>query len=739
MNQSTPPPLPMDPATSDWIGRPEDAALLARAHGRTGRIDSAQLRGFLFRQRVVLVATIALALLAGLIGTLITPPVYQAEATVRVDPEGNTIVEGQDIAPTVATNQIYQYLETLGEVIESRKMATKVVESLQLHKRPGFLGGDTDTSRPEGLSDKAWDARQKDAAAAILQAGIEAEVPFNSRIVPIRYSAPDAALAAEIANAYARSFVLSDTERRMEANSYALQFLGQQLAETRAKLQDAELAANDYARRNAIVSPSPVTTADQPFAENGTLTITAANLAQINATFTEARAKRLAQEQRWLAVANVPARQISEVQQSQVLQELMAERSTVAAELANLRERYDEAYPQVAETAAKLAEIDHQIDRAGNDIKLTLRNEYQVALRQEQAMARELGRVSGQTLEEQDLRVRYEMLDRDAGALRLQLAALLQRYNEIAAAENVQAGTITLLDLARVPTSPVSPNLLRNLLVALVLGTGLAFVLAVLREVLDDRLRTLEDVEVKLDVPLLGHTPFIAESAMPDEVGKPFGALNEAYSSIVSTLDYMLPRDGQILQLTSSQSSEGKTTTARVIAERYAQLGRKTLLIDADLRRPSLAGQFGYERPENGLVEVVLGHCAFGQALLPGMAKNLDVLPVGKSPPNPVDLLSSEAFRQFIEGLRPHYSRIIIDSSPVMGIADAPLLSRHVDGTIFIVEANRVHFGQAKASLRRLRSVGARVCGVVLTKYRALEAGQSYGYEYRYYSYSAER
>ncbi|TNE43180.1 MAG: polysaccharide biosynthesis tyrosine autokinase [Sphingomonadales bacterium] len=739
MNQHQTPHSPGSGPQSDWIGHPDEAAAFTNAQPRGSLIELSHIRGFLFRQRFVMVGTVVLALLAGLILTLVMTPVYEAEATVRVDPEGNTIVEGQDIAPTVATNQVYQYLETLGEVIESRKMAAKVVESLSLQDRPAFMGESVDEDRPDGLSGEKWAEQKATLAAAMLQANVSAEIPFNNRIVSIRYASPDAPLAAEIANAYAESFALSDTERRLEANAYALQYLGSEIAEIREKLQDAELAANAYAKRNGIVSPSARSTASIPFSEFDAPTITATNLARINASYTDARANRLALEQRWIAIKDVPAGQISEVRESQVLQDLSAERGRVAGELANLRERYDESVPQVVELRARLAELDSEIARTGRDIKASLFNEFQVARRQEGALSAELDRVSRNTLDEQDRRVRFELLDREAGALRLQLAALMARYNEIAAAENVQAGSITLLDMAVVPDSPVSPNLLRNLLVALVLGTGLALVLAVLREVLDDRLRTLEDVETKFGVPLIGHTPFIAPQDLDEELGRTNGALIESYASIVSTLDYILPRDGQVLQFTSSQSSEGKTTTVKIIAERYAQLGRKTLLIDADLRRPSIANEYGIDNPENGFAEVVLGHCELHSALLPSASPNLDILPVGKSPPNPVDLLSSEALAEFLAKVRPHYSRIIFDTSPVMGIADAPLLSRHVDGTVFIVEANRVHYGQAKASLRRLRAVGARVCGVVLTKYRALEAGQAAGYEYRYYSYSTER
>jgi capsular exopolysaccharide synthesis family protein len=738
MNETVPFSDQSDPAQQDWIGQDGSTSKSIDGVARRSMIEMSQLRGFVFRQRGVFLVVVGLAILLGVLATLLVQPVYEAEATVRVDPEGNTIVEGQDLAPTIATNQVYQYLETLGEVIESRRLATKVAEIVKLDENAAFLDGSLDNERVNGMSDTQWQARKKAIAAIKLQENVSAEIPFESRIVTIKYRGKNPELVTAISNAYAQAFVLNDTERRLEANTYALDYLNSEINDIRDKLQQAEVAANNYARNNRIVSSD--SSSDSPFSFSGNTasTITADSLSRINANYTDARSKRLAFEQRWSAIRDAPAMQISEVQQSAAIQELQSERSRTASMLADLRERYDDSFPQVAEAAARLGEIENQILVTGNDIKAGLRNEYRIALQQENALERELQRVSSETLNEQDRRVQYELLDREAGALRLQLAALLQRYNDIAAAENVQPGSITLLDEAIVPQFPVSPSLFRNLLIALILGFGTAGVLAILREVLDDRLRNLEDVEEKFGVPLLGHTPFVNAEDIEEEASKPFGALIESYSSIVSTLDYMMPFNGQALQFTSSQSAEGKTTTARVVAERYAQLGRKTLLIDADLRRPSIGKEYGFERTEKGLVEVVLGHCSLPEALLPIGRDNLDVLPMGKVPPNPVELLSSEAFAQFVASLREGYSRIIFDASPVMGIADAPLLSRHVDGTVFIVEANRVHFGQAKASLRRLRSVGARLSGVILTKYRALEAGQPYGYEYRYYDYAAQ-
>jgi len=175
--------------------------------------------------------------------------------------------------------------------------------------------------------------------------------------------------------------------------------------------------------------------------------------------------------------------------------------------------------------------------------------------------------------------------------------------------------------------------------------------------------------------------------------------------------------------------------TAAVLARKYAQLGRKTLLVDADLRKPSLARLFNAKRTDIGFAEVLLGDVDFHAALLKDTPENLDVLPVGAIPANPVDILSSQALEDFVDRVRKQYSLVIFDTPPTMGLADAPLLARIVDATVFIVEANRAHYGQAKTAIRRLRGATSHVAGVVLTKYRAADAGMAYDYQYQYYAY----
>jgi capsular exopolysaccharide synthesis family protein len=262
--------------------------------------------------------------------------------------------------------------------------------------------------------------------------------------------------------------------------------------------------------------------------------------------------------------------------------------------------------------------------------------------------------------------------------------------------------------------------------------------LAMLREVFVDQFRRREDIEDRLGLSFLGETPFVKAEDLAKETGQQFSTLMEAYAAIRSTIDFAVPRHGAVVQFTSSQAAEGKSTTALVLSQLFARLGRSVLLIDADLRKPSIHHLLDIERPQAGIVEVLLGHASFDEAKIETVMDKLTILPVAGIPPNPFELVSSQAFADFIETCRAEYSLIIIDSAPMLGLADAAETAKVVDATVLVIEANRTSYAQASTAINRLRAVGANLLGGVLTKYRALEAGVDYSYQYTYYRYGEE-
>lgn len=700
-------------------------------------IDFTALRGMIWRQRFIVGGVVMLALLAGLVATLLATPMYEASSSVRVSDQTEPIIEGQNLEEVyIPSNEVVRYMQTLGGVIESRSMAFQVVDVLDLQDNAVLLDNMIAAGPPAGMSEDAWAAERREAAAETIRGALELDIPIDRRIISISIALPDPDLAAAVANGYANEFLSDDVRRGVDANAFAREYLEGEIAKTREALAAAETRANGYARTQGIITQS-LPSRGEGGNENGTAqTIASANLALANEAYTAARARRIEAEQRWRTIANAPASDLPEVQQDPAIQALRTQRAQTAAELAQLQERYLSDHPSVQEASRQISELDAAIADAARSVKQSLRNQYQVAQRQEAALGNELSGFAEAGLDEQDRRVQLGLLTREVDALRYQLDTLLQRYTVISSAANLRSNDVSILDLAATPVAPSSPSLMSNLLIALVLGSGLALLLAVLRETIDDRIASFADVERRVGLPALGQTPFVSEGVDGD-LAEAFSPISEAYSSIRATVDFSLPVGSKLLQFTSTQPGEGKTTTAIAVAQRFAEVGQKTLLVDMDLRRPSLARQLAKGNAGPGLLDVMLSQASLSDALISDPAHpGLDVLPIFTTPDNPVVVLSSAILPELLGQLASQYDRVVIDSSPVLGIADAPLISRHVDAVAFVVEANRTHARQVNAAMRRLDDMGANVAGIVLTKYRALDAGEYLSYQYRYYSYT---
>jgi Uncharacterized protein involved in exopolysaccharide biosynthesis len=469
-------------------------------------LNFATIRGILYRQRWLMVTIIFLALIGGLVTTLLSTPMYEANAKVAVKPFGQSVIEGRDLTQGFSPNQIFDYLGTQVEVIKSRNLAEVVAADLDLASRDDFLGKNVDEGRSPGMSDEQWHKQKEQIAASILVGGVVAEVPTNNWVIEIGYRSPIPALSAEIANAYAEAFVSTGSRESIENNEYALEYLKQQIDETRERLGEAERVTNAYARNSGIIVQTPA-----PEEYGGNQTLTGANLASINARVASARAARIEAEQRWRAIQNLPAAELPEVQSNPVLQGLVSERTGKLTQLADLRQRYNDDFPQIQNLLAQVKVLDAQIERSSKDIKASARSQFLVAQSQQNALEAELASLTGNRLVEQDQQVELSVLEREAQALRDQLRILLDRYNTVNSAANVDPGTVSLIDSAIVPGSPYAPNIPRTMGLALVLGIALAAGLAVLRETLDDRLRSLDEVEEKVGLALLGHTPHVED------------------------------------------------------------------------------------------------------------------------------------------------------------------------------------------------------------------------------------
>lgn len=703
-------------------------------------ITMSEIRAMLYRQRKLIFPVSLAGPLLALGVTWMMPSIYEGTVSVKIDNERAKILEGQDLDPNVAASDTGRYLATQSKIITSRSLATQVADELSLARDDRFILSMGSKVKKDGLSKKDADAAQREQVITLLQQNIKMATPTDNRVATITFRSRNAQIAAQVANTYADKYIGQNVLQRYEMNAYARKILKNQVDQTQQQLRATEQKAIDYARQYHLIDIGDASSgADEGKGNGGNKdtgngrSIVTANLVAINDAYAQAQADRIAAEGRWrVAQASSPL-DIPEGRNNPSLQGLLQSRATAAAQLAQLRKRYASTRPEVQEAAAQLASTEAQIAEVGQNIRTSIRNEYDAALRKERELAKSRTDLSTQSLGEQERRVQLNLIVRDADTLRRQLGDMLTRLNQIESAADVDTNNIAIIDKAQVPEDPVSPILWRNLLIGLMAGVTLAVAAAMLRELFDETLQRPEDVEDKLRLPLLGVVPSTNQDVL-ESLRDGRSGVAEAYYSVRSTIDYASGGDvKKLLLVTSSSPGEGKSTTAYALAQDFARAGRRVLLVDGDTRAPSQHRMLNHSRKLAGLTECLIHQKPVEEAIYQGDIQGLSYMPLGARPSNPVHLLSSDVVPPFLARLKSMFDVVIIDAPPVMGLADAPLMARLVDAVIFIAEAGKAHNGQAKIALRRLRDNGARVLGAVLTKFNPVESGYGQSTSYYYY------
>jgi succinoglycan biosynthesis transport protein ExoP len=382
---------------------------------------------------------------------------------------------------------------------------------------------------------------------------------------------------------------------------------------------------------------------------------------------------------------------------------------------------------------AQIDELERQVARESSTMSSGRNNsllaEYRGALAAERALQSRVAGLKGDVLNLRGRTIQYNILQREVDTNRSLYDALLQRYKEIGVAGGIGVAPVSIVDRADVPVLPFSPRPLFNLLLGIVGGFLAGLAAAVGLEFINDTLKSREDVRKKLGLSCLGIVPRCGrKEEFLEELKNPTSQLSEAYSALIAALRYTteegLPK---VLALTSTSSGEGKSSSAFAIAQNYARLGRRVLLIDSDLRKPA----FRTETDDVGLSHLLTTDDPLADHLVSTQHDNLTLLPSGPVPPNPADLLSTGRLRKIIAEASDQFDLVLIDAPPTLGLADSPLLAAAAGNTAFVVEAGKTRTRAVIDALNRLETIGTHVLGVILTKASARGAGYGgYGYGY---------
>ncbi|MCJ2181908.1 polysaccharide biosynthesis tyrosine autokinase [Novosphingobium sp. 1949] len=692
------------------------------------------------RQNLILIACIVFAVLAlGTLVTMLMTPKYEAMSRILIEDQADQIIEGGDLQEAVTANGTDRFLQTQLGIIESRALAGLVVDGAKLDSDTAFFenfGSEMPTEA--GGHGESLAALRREKAVDVLLSGLAVSIPLDSRIATITITSHDPQLSAKLANDYADKFVQYNLNQKYDSSSYARRFLADQLDEAREKLTQSERELNGYARAAGLIR---IGDDSDNSSQNTVLSVTNSQLMQINDAAAKATADRIAAEDRWKAIANKQPLEISEVNSNGAVTALVASRAHAQSELAEELSNHLEGYATVKAKRAEVAEYDKRIQAIANSVKNAALTDYQAALKRENSLNGEVASLRDAALREQDRGVQYSVLKRVSDTNRALYESLLSRYNQLNASAGASANNITVVDRAVMPTKPTSPNLLLNLALAFVLSLMLAAAVVTLKELLDDAIHSPDDVEKKLGLPLLGLVPLQKQDEVEQGLKDRRSNVSEAYRSLVTNLSYSsatgLPK---VVVVTSSREGEGKSTTARAIAADIASLGKRTLLVDADLRRPTLHRAMG-DTSGSGLTEFLVGEKSFEEIVRQAPDGDLfsyvTALPM---PPDPSLILAGHGTRQFIEHARGQFDVVILDCPPLLGLSDVPLIAQHADGVLFVIDASSFHRGAVKSALRRLAMVDAKLLGVVLNRFAPRSGTDDYAYyAYNYYSYGNEQ
>ncbi|MGB5832581.1 MAG: polysaccharide biosynthesis tyrosine autokinase [Thiohalocapsa sp.] len=716
-------------------------------------IDLKELWHVLVRRRRTIALSITLALVLAAIATFNATPIYRSTLLMQIDREANQVVDYGSVVPDeasmVASKDFYA---TQYELLKSRSLSRRVIDQLGLktfgkNDDASFLSqtkasinsfiasfsGAEESGESAPAVDPELATRRKEEE--VFSENLTIEPVRNSKLVRIHYDSPSATEAAAVANSVANGFVNLNLERRFDASSYAKKFLEEQLDQMRATLEDSEKRFVAYAREREIVNM------------DDRLEIMLNKLREMNSQLVGTEAERIKAESEYQELLEASGGGAPDVLASTLVQSLKERRGELQAQYQDNLEVYKPGYPKMQQLQRQIEELNDEIARESASISGSVKARFEARVREEAKLRQRITEIKEDALALQDRSTDYETLRREVETNRELYDGLLQRMKEVGVAAGVGQNNVSIVDSATIPLQPYKPSLTMNLAIALALGlfggVGFAFLL----ETLDDSIKTAEETERHTGAPVLSLIPRVSAEAqrlapaeLPLLVFKdPKSALAEAARSLRTSLLFSTS-DGvpRVLHFASSSPGEGKTTTAISTAITFAQAGGKVLLIDADLRNPSIHRAFSLPNL-TGLTNHLAGDSEPADIAQPTQITRLFAITSGPLPPNPVELLSTPKMVDLLSLSAERFDHVIIDGPPVIGLADALVLANLAKATVFVVEPGTTRTKYVDGAIKRLHQANIRILGAVLTKVGQGGPGYAYGdgYSYNYlYNYS---
>ncbi len=676
----------------------------------------------IIKKRMLMIFTIStLIFIVSIIITASIEPIYKANATIQINPEDSKKVVDYDVnSPRKFRRDNKDFYQTQYELLKSQALARKVIDKLYLDKegdkgninKPIIYKIFEEIRRNMGLSVAKGKLGKKPIELSFLE-NLTIKPLNNSRIFSIEYKANDPEVAAKIINTLMDEFIKINLNRKIESASYAENILKNQLNKAKSRLQYSESKLIKYAKKKGMV------TFDGNDSDKKTLS--SESLREINRGLAVAEKERIETESKYKQTTL--ANEATSVQSNTLIQNLKETKARVQVDYQEKLNIYKPAYPLMLQLNKRIKELDVEIAKeiklAKETVRNTLKSNFLAAKQKEDEMRKQLASQKRKHMSFKDNSVKYNTLNREVEINQQLYQELLQRMKEVSIASSISTNTknISIIDAATTPYAKQTPDVKMNLLIGLILGLGLGIGLAFLLDFLNDKIKSIKEVEQLKYLPILGKIPFIKNKKISgSRLDNDFLTFNDSQPSMAESIRSLRTNlllssgDGipNILQITSSIPSEGKTNIIINLAIALCKINKTVLIIDCDIRKPSIHKRLGISN-NKGLSDYLNNHIDIKAATLSTTTKGLFIITAGRSSANPTELLSDKKMLDLLKLARTKFDTVLIDSPPVMDFSDALILSNYSDATLFLIAQQKAkkkviidayeHLKQAKANI----------------------------------------
>ncbi len=710
------------------------------------------------RKHLIITVTLLTSILASLIVFQLTPQ-YKAKIQLIIGTTGGTVVDFQSVLASDLMGESAMLGEM--EIIKSRSLAKKVIESLSLdaveefnpqlkkHSALAFLNPvnwiSDDFKQTIGLTAVKNEKTQEEKWAELLSKmtdtflkKVKVSQIKRSQVISIEMESENPRLAAKMANELADKYIIGQLQAKFDATKKATDWLNDQLAKLKEKVEDSERAVEMYRQKKGITRvKGNVGLSQQQLSElNSQLIISRTQTAEASA--------RVRQIQRLIRQGK-DVSSVSEVLNSILIQRLKEQQSTLQRKHSEMSVEYGKKHPKMIQIQAELSDIKDKIQSEVQKIATSLQNELDIASTRENSLRSSLKKIQQQTGGDREAAVGLRALEREASANRTLFETFLTRFKETTTTQGMDEANARVISEAEVPLTSSFPKKKQLLIICFLGGLFFSIVLAFMLEMLNPGLRSPEQIEEHLNLPTLGIIPTVDSKLKIHDYAleNPQSSLTEAVNSLRVSLMLLNP-DEQVksLLITSAVPSEGKSKLAMLIARISAQAGQKVVLVDTDFRRPTVETKLGLDTSQPGLTDLLMQHdMSVSEVLLTDEKTGMKVLSHGMSSyVNPADLFSSKRMQQILAELKNDFDLVILDSPPVMAVTDSRVLSRMVDKSLFVLRWDDTPRKVVKAALNLMAQSGAdNVAGIILQQVDLKQYGRSglgdSGFYYHYGKY----